>query len=191
MRKNTLNFSSLYVANDLDIIVGRSTPIRAGNGGPPPLPDNTKDNTFVSLKNIGFSLEHQVNRNSTLTTESFITYSKFDQNFYNELAPPGDVIASSSYKNVINNLSLKTTTSKRFKNKNILDLGAEVTDYEVLGNRTTQNPNNTSIENDAVDGRLYSLYSNFLIKNTNPLTIKLGLRSTYYSLKEKKRLYRT
>lgn len=182
---NTINFSSLYVTNGLDLEVRRINESGGGNGGPPPLPANTFDNTYVNMENIGFNLEHQIKWNSNLATKSFITFSEFEQNFYNELAPPGDVLVSRSYKNIISNFSLKTITTKNFENKNILDFGIEATNYNVSGNRAIIAPNNLSFENVDTNGKLISLYSDFLLKKTTPLTVKIGLRGSYFSLKEK------
>lgn len=180
--KNTLNFSSLYVTNTLDLSVRQLNPTGGNRPQGPTLPANTKDNTFINLKNIGFNLEHTVTWNKNLSTTSFVTLSEFKQDFYNEIAPPDEVFASRSYINIIKNFSLKSTTTKSYANKNTLDFGLEAINYDVSGDRSLINPFNPEFENVDTHSKLVSLYSDFTFKKNEPLTLKLGLRSSYYSL---------
>ncbi len=198
-KNNSLKFSSLYISNTLDILVrqieetqarpGGGPPPNGGSppgGGPSPAPLNTLVTANINIENIGASLAYNTKWNPEVSTTSFVTYSKFSQSFYNENSSPDRILTSNSYDNSVNNLSFKSTTTKKFKNKNILDLGLEIINYDVSGDRTITSPRGTLRENFSPNSaNLFSLYSDFLFKNTQPFTFKFGLRTSYYSLKEK------
>ncbi|MEP5341905.1 MAG: TonB-dependent receptor plug domain-containing protein [Algibacter sp.] len=186
-KNNKLKFSSLYITNTLDIVARQVIETQPRPGEPPPTPLNTLVTANINLENIGFSLAHDVKWNSAISTSSFVTYSKFSQSFYNENAPPGRrILTSNSYDNVVNNLSFKSTTTTKFKNKNILNVGLEAINYDVSGDRTIISPMGKLTEGvNPSSANLFSLYSDFLLKNTQPFTFKFGLRTSYYSLKEK------
>ncbi|MGB0974223.1 MAG: TonB-dependent receptor plug domain-containing protein [Flavobacteriaceae bacterium] len=182
--KNSLSLSLLHIKNDLDLSIQYSKELPSP-GGAPPLPINTIDSNIVEIKNTGLNLEFLTQWTPSLLTNSHLTISEFSQVFNGKLAPPTHTIETTKYDNNIKNIILKSTTTKVLNPKSEIDFGFEFNNYNVFNDRLFDNPARTFVEKSHNKEQLYSMFTNFSVNKMTPITLKLGLRGTYYSATKK------